>query len=130
MKGACTLIWLGRERLHWLDADGKLHSAPDLVVEVLSLGQANAERDRPAKRAQYERCGVAEYWIVDRFARQVAVYRHAEGRLALVEQVPAAAELMSPRLPGFAGRMGALFAIEPEPAPGSPWFDAGRSGQV
>ncbi len=51
-----------------------------------------------------------EYWIVDRFAQQVEVYRRAaDGTLACVAQVPAAATLTSPLLPGFACAVATLF---------------------
>lgn len=38
---------------------------PLLVVEVVSPGELQWERDYVAKRAQYEDLGVAEYWIVN-----------------------------------------------------------------
>jgi Uma2 family endonuclease len=53
--------------------DGKLYAAPDLVVEVLSPGRENEERDRETKLTLYSRRGVLEYWIVDRFTRRVEV---------------------------------------------------------
>ena len=44
---APDVVWVGADRLHSvLWDDGKLHAAPDLMVEVLSPGQANEERDR------------------------------------------------------------------------------------
>jgi Uma2 family endonuclease len=38
---------------------------PALVVEVVSPGELQWERDYVAKRAQYEDLGIAEYWIVN-----------------------------------------------------------------
>ncbi|MGF1516967.1 MAG: Uma2 family endonuclease [Nodosilinea sp.] len=38
---------------------------PPLVVEVVSPGELQWERDYVAKRAQYEDLGVAEYWIIN-----------------------------------------------------------------
>lgn len=38
---------------------------PRLVVEVVSPGQVNRERDYTHKRAQYATLGIPEYWIVD-----------------------------------------------------------------
>ncbi len=40
-----------------------LKLVPDLIVEILSPG--NAYRDRGEKKAIYERNGVREYWLVD-----------------------------------------------------------------
>ena len=37
----------------------------DLVIEIVSPGSTNRERDLVAKRNDYAKAGVAEYWIVD-----------------------------------------------------------------
>jgi Uma2 family endonuclease len=87
-----------------------LHGAPDLAVEVLSQGSANERRDRETKLARYDRYGVTEYWIVDRVARRVDVYRRDSGSLSLVAQVQADELLTSPLVPGFACPVETLFA--------------------
>ena len=38
---------------------------PLLVVEVVSLGELQRDRDYVAKRNQYEKRGIPEYWLVD-----------------------------------------------------------------
>ncbi|MBE9140619.1 Uma2 family endonuclease [Nodosilinea sp. LEGE 07088] len=38
---------------------------PTLVVEVVSPGELQWERDYIAKRAQYEDLGIPEYWIIN-----------------------------------------------------------------
>lgn len=38
---------------------------PLLVIEVVSPGELQRERDYIAKRIQYKNCGIPEYWIVD-----------------------------------------------------------------
>jgi Uma2 family endonuclease len=38
---------------------------PILVVEVVSPGQANFERDYQDQRAQYQARGIPEYWLID-----------------------------------------------------------------
>lgn len=40
-------------------------SPPVLVVEVVSPGELQRERDYIAKKIQYQDCGIPEYWIVD-----------------------------------------------------------------
>src|SRR5260370_17200838 len=47
---APDVIWISREQLAIaLQPDGKLHSAPELAVEVLSPGVTNLRRDPEAK---------------------------------------------------------------------------------
>jgi len=108
------VVWVRHDRFAvLLGEDGKLHGAPDLAVEVLSPGTANEERDRVTKRQHYGHWGVREYWIVDRFARTVEIYRLAEGGLQPVVTLGASDELRSPLLPGFSHRTGDLFANLP-----------------
>jgi Uma2 family endonuclease len=38
---------------------------PDLVIEIVSPGEIQRERDDVAKRSQYLDLGIPEYWIVD-----------------------------------------------------------------
>ena len=105
------VVWVRRDRLaELLGEDGKLHGAPDLVVEVVSPGTANEERDRVTKRRQYGDWGVPEYWIIDRFAGTVEVFRLAGGTLQPVETLVETDQLTSPLLPEFAHPVAALFA--------------------
>ncbi|MEB3359494.1 MAG: Uma2 family endonuclease [Synechococcales bacterium] len=46
---------------------------PRLVVEVVSPGKANEERDYRYKRSQYQARGIAEYWIIDPMQQKVTV---------------------------------------------------------
>jgi Uma2 family endonuclease len=111
---APDLVWLGRARMATaLGADGKLHAAPELVIEVLSSGVANERRDREAKLKLYGRRGVEEYWIVDWMSRRVEVYRREAGPLALVATLGASDTLTSPLLPGFACPVAELFFARP-----------------
>ena len=108
------VVWVSRARLpEILGEDGKLHAAPELAVEVLSPGTTNVERDRVTKRRHYGDWGVQEYWIVDRFARTVEVFRLAEGALQLVTTLLETDTLASPLLPGFSCPVAALFADLP-----------------
>ncbi len=52
---------------------------PRLVVEVVSPGKDNIDRDYRYKRSQYEARGIAEYWIVDPIAQQVTVFTLVNG---------------------------------------------------
>jgi Uma2 family endonuclease len=46
---------------------------PALVVEVVSPGKANRDRDYRYKRSEYAARGIAEYWIVDPQESKVTV---------------------------------------------------------
>ena len=52
---------------------------PDLVFEVVSAGWASMKRDYEAKRDEYERLGVREYVIVDRFDHRLTVLTLKDG---------------------------------------------------
>src|SRR5690349_5136444 len=46
------VVWVSQQRFEQIAGDdGKLHAAPELVVEILSPGTSNEERDRVTKRA-------------------------------------------------------------------------------
>jgi Uma2 family endonuclease len=108
---APDVVWVSRERLPLvLGADGKLHGAPDLVVEVLSPGAINERRDRETKLTLYSRQGVREYWIVDGQQRTVVIYRRAEAALHIVATLFAGDQIESPLLPGFSCAVTRLFA--------------------
>jgi Uma2 family endonuclease len=53
---------------------------PVLVVEVVSPGAANRNRDYRFKHTEYAARAIAEYWIVDREAGQVTVCKWSEGQ--------------------------------------------------
>lgn len=94
------LVYVSPEREH-LITDRGLTGAPDLVVEVLSPGAKNTERDRLIKRQLYSRRGVLEYWIVDPDGETVEVYRLEESDLVLARRLQKSDTLTSLVLPGF-----------------------------
>jgi Uma2 family endonuclease len=107
---APDVVWMTRERLEGnVDKAGHLHAAPELVVEVLSQGASNEQRDREVKLKLYSRRGVLEYWIVDRVAQQLDIYRRVEAKLELAASLDSQNTLESPLLPGFSCRVGLLF---------------------
>jgi Uma2 family endonuclease len=52
---------------------------PQLVVEVVSPGKKNADRDYRYKRSQYQARGIMEYWIVDPIQQRITVLNLVEG---------------------------------------------------
>jgi Uma2 family endonuclease len=113
------LVWVQADKLTAVfsdaagERDGKLHAAPDLVVEVLSPGAVQEQRDRDTKRTLYSRRGVREYWIVDRARRTVEVHRRTSAVLALEATLTDEDTLTSPLLPGFALPVRQIFSLPP-----------------
>ena len=64
-----------------LKEEGTIYGVPDLIVEILS--RSTAKRDIGIKKAIYERNGVKEYWIVNRWAKTVEVYLLKDGKFDL-----------------------------------------------
>jgi Uma2 family endonuclease len=52
---------------------------PALVVEVVSPGKENEDRDYRYKRSEYAARGIAEYWIIDPKRTQVIVLTLVDG---------------------------------------------------
>jgi Uma2 family endonuclease len=104
------VVWISNERYATaLQADGKFHSCPELVIEVLSPGSENNRRDREIKLKLYSRRGAKEYWIVSWQERSLEVYRRQEGLLELDMTLDETDTLQSPLLPGFTCQIGQLF---------------------
>ena len=83
---------------------------PAIVVEFVSSSRRDRRRDYEEKRREYQEAGVVEYWIVDRFARQMTIYRNApEGRTELV--VGEKETYQTPLLPGFMLALSRLLAV-------------------
>ncbi len=62
-----------------VEQDGYVHSAPELVVEVLS--PANNRAERAEKLKDYESLGVPEIWVVSPEAQTVEVLLLQDGQL-------------------------------------------------
>jgi Uma2 family endonuclease len=108
---APDLVWVASDRFALVAADdGKLHLAPDLVVEVLSPGPVNAARDRETKLDVYSRYGVQEYWIVNWQDRTVQTFRREDQQLKATATLIVEDTLTSPMLPGFSLPLRRLFA--------------------
>lgn len=107
---APDVVWVSNARLaSALQPDGKLHAAPELVIEVLSPGSINEQRDREAKLKLYSRRGVREYWIIDWRLRQVEVYRRKQMALRLFGTLSECDLLQTALLPGFTCSLATLF---------------------
>jgi Uma2 family endonuclease len=63
-----------------IEQDGYIHSAPELLVEMLS--PASPRSERAEKLLDYESLGVPEVWVVSPEAQTVEILLLQDGRLA------------------------------------------------
>ena len=104
------VVWVSQERFeNGLDDAGHLTVAPEIVVEILSAGKTNEQRDKETKLELYSRHGVREYWIVSWQQKTLEVYRRTNDRLQLVGTLVVGDVLTSPLLPGFSAPIDRIF---------------------
>jgi Uma2 family endonuclease len=53
---------------------------PSLIIEVVSPGKANRDRDYRYKRTEYAARGVSEYWILDPQEQRLTICQWVEGQ--------------------------------------------------
>ncbi len=105
------LVWASKAKLEkGIDAAGHFIVAPELMVEILSAGEQNEQRDKSVKLKQYSLYGVQEYWIVNWQLQTLEIYRRQEARLQLVATLLVEDKLTSPLLPGFSCSIASIFA--------------------
>ncbi len=110
-RRADRVIWTGLGRM-----PDERRDTPSILVEFVSPGRRAAARDYEAKRDEYLGFGVKEYWVIDRFLRQLTVFRPgAEGPIATI--VPEAQNYETPLLPGFMLPLSRLLRKADECAP-------------
>jgi Uma2 family endonuclease len=73
----------------------------DLVMEVVSDGEENRVRDLVAKRDEYARAGISEYWIVDPELGQITVLALDGKSYAVHGEFSRGQQATSKLLPGF-----------------------------
>lgn len=71
---------------------------PHLVIEVVSPGQRNRERDYGRKRRQYAARGIPEYWLIDPEEKVIAVLQLNEGNYLEVGRFAGSTQIQSPEL--------------------------------
>ncbi len=105
------VVWASKERLDkGIDNAGHFTIAPELVVEVLSAGEQNEQRDKSIKLKLYSRYGVQEYWIVNWQLQTLEIYRRTDAQLQLVATLLAGDTLTAPLLPGFSVEIDRIFS--------------------
>ncbi|ASC74171.1 hypothetical protein XM38_051460 [Halomicronema hongdechloris C2206] len=71
---------------------------PSLVVEVVSLGERNRQRDYDRKRSQYAARGIPEYWLIDPIDKVITVLQLESGSYQEVGRFSGQAQIQSPAL--------------------------------
>ncbi|MEO8434847.1 MAG: Uma2 family endonuclease [Pyrinomonadaceae bacterium] len=105
------LVFVRKERWDEIVANDRFVGAPDLVIEVLSPGTENRQRDLLVKRQLYAKYGVEEYWVVDVESRMVLIHRLAGQTLEEIASLKGDDEITSPILPGLGLSLDSIFSI-------------------
>jgi len=71
---------------------------PYLVIEIVSPGDRNHDRDYNRKRAQYSARGIPEYWLVDPAVDAILVLRRDRGSYEEVGRFTGEMPVSSPQL--------------------------------
>jgi Uma2 family endonuclease len=94
------ILYIKNERKFIIDnKEEVIIGAPDLVIEILS--KSTAGDDRGAKKDNYEKYGVREYWLVDPKNNSVEVYTLENQRYKMVSYVVESGIAKSTILEGF-----------------------------
>lgn len=101
------VLFLAAEHEEW--AGNKYWTGADLVMEVVSEGDADRERDLKNKRKEYAEAGIPEYWIVDPQEGAVLVLRLRGKQYVAHSQCGKGMKAESRLLPGFAVSVDELF---------------------
>ena len=106
------VLFLRPDRLQQLAKAGNRAQpeGADLVMEVVSPGPQNRERDLDVKRLEYARAGIVEYWIVDPELRTITVMGLVGDVYRVSGEFKTGQTATSILLPGFSVSVEAAFA--------------------
>jgi Uma2 family endonuclease len=90
------VLFVTADHAHWFGVE--FATGADCVMEVLSEDRG---RDMQMKRAEYERAGIAEYWIVDPREKRITVLRLVNGVYQIAGDYTTGQRAASVVLPGF-----------------------------
>ena len=105
------VLYLSNERAAAVSTPKHLRGAPELVVEIGS--KSTRKRDETIKRRLYERCGVAEYWVIDPGLDVIKVYRRVGAGYERVAELARSLGdvLTTPLLPGLELPLATIFDV-------------------
>lgn len=106
------LIYISHEKIEELldEESGKFYGSPEIIIEILSPGRANARRDLQVKRELYEIYKVPEYWVIDPFEKAINIFQREEGKLKQTKIFTENEILTTENLPKFKLTLKELFA--------------------
>ncbi len=94
-RRADRVVWIGLGRVPRLKCD-----VPAIAVDFVSARKQSWQRDYAHKREEYLAAGVKEYWLFDRFQRQLSVFQSTDAGITTTV-IPSGGTYTSPLLPGF-----------------------------
>ncbi len=98
------IIWVGLGRVPVPE------DVATILVEFVSKGKRNWQRDYIEKRDEYMAIGVQEYWIFDRFERTLTVFSR-QGKKVKTRVLREDQTYTTPLLPGFEVPLAKLLAL-------------------
>ncbi|MBA2702337.1 MAG: Uma2 family endonuclease [Blastocatellia bacterium] len=103
------ICFVRNERWDEVVTGEKFTRAVDLVIEIISPGKENRERDLKFKRQLYAKFGVEEYWIIDSENQCVLIYRLRGSILEEIAKLSLEDEITTPLLPQFQLKVPSIF---------------------
>jgi len=103
------LIVFLNEQSDTIISNDRLKGPPALVIEILSPGPTNIQRDRQTELRLYDKHGVPEYWIVDPPNMTLDRYVRQGTSLVLSERLENEDVLSTTILPGFSCKVSEIF---------------------
>ena len=100
------IVFVSTDRLDIIHSSG-VHSAPDLVIEMLSPG--TEQRDLTIKRERYEMLDVKEYWLANPVAKTISVLRLRDGAFEHIGVFTEGMTVETPLLPGLRVDVSSVF---------------------
>jgi Uma2 family endonuclease len=88
----------------------QVQNGADLVIEIVSEGEENRERDLVKKRKLYAQAGIREYWIVDADLAMISVLALDGDVYRVAGEYKEGDQAASVLLPGFSVDVKAAFA--------------------
>jgi Uma2 family endonuclease len=83
---------------------------PLLVMEIVSPGEVQRNRDYVAKRSQYEAIGIPEYWLVDPQAGTILILTVRNGQYEEAARLQGTDAVRSPQLGDLKATVAEVFA--------------------